>query len=148
MAPVKLSSSLTVFYKVVFPVLWLGLVTVATIAAFFADAPAGFVVIPLFAIAFVYVLLRFLVFDLVDEVELHGNELVVRNRDIEERVPLSSIANITSRRWCNPERITLELREPGQLGARIAFTPTLRFMPLFSPHPIELELRRLVDQGV
>src|SRR5262245_10234210 len=109
---VKISSSWTFFNKRVFPVIWFG-----GVALFFMAFTVGMIVgkrlepgflfMPLFLAAFGYVMMRMLVFDLVDEVWDDGDSLVVRNRGIEERILLKDIVNVSSTSFTNPPRATL-----------------------------------------
>jgi hypothetical protein len=83
--------------------------------------------------------MRWLVFPLADEVFLDEDEVIVRKNGKEIRFPVRQIMNVDSSMMTNPERITLMLREPSELGREIVFSPTHRFH-LFSRHPIAEEL--------
>jgi hypothetical protein len=140
---------MTFVTKRVFPVVWFGF-----LALFVATALVGmgarkdfhfeFLVIPAIMALFGYFVMKKLIFDLVDEVWDAGSELVVKNRGVEEHVPLSEIINISYATFTNPQRVTLFLRQPTLLGKEITFVPPSRFLP-FSKSPIVDDLIQRVD---
>jgi hypothetical protein len=103
--------------------------------------PAPTLLIPAGMAAFGYVLLRWLVFPLVDEVWIQEDELIIRNGDTEDRFQISNIVNIEASECTNPETITLTLKEPSTHGREIVFSPPTRWWP-FGRHPIAQELLR------
>jgi hypothetical protein len=139
----KLSSGMTFWHRRVFPVFWFGFLTLWTVCAALLSRKAGpplFVFfIPAVMAVFGYFLMRWLVFPLADEVFLDEDEMIVRKNGKEVRFPVRQIMNVDSSMMTNPERITLTLREPTELGREIVFSPTFRFH-LFSRHPIAEEL--------
>ena len=96
-------------------------------------------IIPALLAIFGYLMMRWLVFPLADEVFLDGDMVLVRKDGIAARFPVRQIINVEASMMTNPERITLTLREPCELGREIVFTPTFRFH-LFSRHPVTEEL--------
>ncbi len=147
----KLISKSPFFHKRVFPTIWFGF-----LALFWAFAvsnairgPARDGMIPMLAIplgmaGFGYVLMKLLVFDLVDEVWDADRELIVRNKGREIHVPLTEIVNVNYSGATNPPRITLMLRDPGELGSEIAFMIPNRLWP-FSAPPLAKELILRID---
>jgi len=107
--------------------------------------PAFTLFVPLGMAVFGYVLMRYLVFSLVDEVWIDGDDLVVRNRDEEDRFRIANIVNVDSSGMTNPERIVLTLRTPSRFGQEIAFSPPMRLWP-FGRHPLATELIRLAHR--
>jgi hypothetical protein len=101
--------------------------------------------VPLGMAVFGYVLMRWLVFSLVDEVWIDGDDLVVRNQDDEDRFPITNIVNVDSSGMTNPERVVLTLRTPSRFGQEIAFSPPMRLWP-FARHPLATELIRLAHR--
>ena len=91
-----------------------------------------------------YVVMKKLVFDLLDEVWDAGDELVVKNSGAEEHIALSDIMNISYTTFTNPPRITLTLRRPSLFGHEITFSPPVRLNP-FARSPIVNELIQRVD---
>lgn len=150
----RISSQATFFYKRVFPFLWFGFlalfiaITIAT--ALTEPRPVVeivfFILSPLFMAAFGWVLMKFTVLDLIDEVFDDGDEFIIRNRSVEERVPFSEIINVSYNGFINPPRITLMLRQPNSLGASIAFMPTFRLFQ-YSLHPTAKDLIERVDEA-
>lgn len=92
-------------------------------------------------IAFGYILMRWLVFPLADEVWIDGVDMVVRNNGYEERFPVTNILHVKLSLFRNPERITLTLKEPCAFGRKIAFMPRCCFGILRHPIVEELILR-------
>jgi hypothetical protein len=105
------------------------------------ESPA-MLLFPLMMMAFGYVLMRFLVFDLVDEVYLDIDQIVIRNGGDEDRFSIKNIINVNASIMTNPERITLTLREPCKFGSEVTFSPTMRLLH-FGRHPLAKELIRL-----
>jgi hypothetical protein len=140
-----ISSRWTWWHKKAFPIFWfafLGLFSLAGLRGVIQkQVPALTLLIPVGLAAFGYILMRWLVFPLVDEVWIQEEELIVRNGDKEDRFPISNIINVDASQFANPERITLTLREPSTFGREIAFSPPTRWWP-FSRHPIAQELLR------
>jgi hypothetical protein len=93
---------------------------------------------------FGFLVMKKLVFDLVDEVWDAGTELLIRNKGREVRVPLTEIVNI-SYSPTNPQRqATLSLRQPTTLGREISFVPPPRWVP-FARSPVIDDLIQRVD---
>jgi hypothetical protein len=141
----RLSSQLTVFYKKVFPVIWVGfLIFYAVVVGAAGPLDQLHVVMglvtPALMLVFGYILFRFFAWPLVDEVWLDGDHLVIRNRGREDRLALSQIGSVTASQWVNPERITLHPHG----GAPIKFCAPLRMHFPMSQHPLAEELRRLI----
>ena len=116
----------TTFYKRVFPVLWFGILGLLLFFGLFVAPqrpPLAFFIPPLVMLPLGYLLMRKLVFDLVDEVWDCGDHLIVRNGALEESVPLANIMNVNATTLVNPARITLRLMRPGQFGNEISFMP-------------------------
>ena len=123
----RLSSNNTFFYKWIFPIVWFGGLAVALAFVVWQAfvQPGGelwfaFVVLLFMAVGG-FLIMKLIVFDLVDEVWDGGWELVVRNRGREVRIPLAEIINVNYDRFSNPPRVTLMLRDPCEFGCEIAF---------------------------
>jgi hypothetical protein len=139
----RISTSLTFVNKRIFPGVWFGTLAFFTCmmipAVFLRGEPIFILLVPIGMAAFGYFLMRALVFDLMDAVYLDGDDLVVRNRGDEERIPLARGINVNVTLMMNPERITLTLSEPSKFGSEITFSPPNRWWP-FSRHPLAKEL--------
>jgi len=74
----RISSSTTFFYKRIFPILWFGILGVTLLVAL-KDGAEGlpFVLLPLVMMAFGYVIMRLLIFDMLDQVLDDGDALVL-----------------------------------------------------------------------
>jgi hypothetical protein len=153
----RLSSSITFFYKRVFPLLWVGFVVVVIglqlVAPQHARPDASprplipLVLMPLFMVGVMFVIYRKLLHDLLDEVWLDGDWLVVKNRGEKIRVSLRDVMNVNATTMTNPRRITLMLRTDSRFGRQLAFTPAGRrgFMSGFKPDPVATDLIGRVD---
>jgi len=150
----RLSSTGTVFYKRAFPVFWFGLLTVFLAIVWLQPGGPGkapprvMLVIPLFMMGFGYVLMRRLVFDLVDEVWLDGDQVVVVQRGERIRIPLLQVMNVNATTMVNPPRVTLMLRQANaRLGDAVSFVPAgpRGFLSGFKPNPVAVDLIRRID---
>jgi hypothetical protein len=151
----RISSKMTFFYKRIFPAFWFGflilLLLLIAVPLFFGGArddppPYPLLVVPLIMMGFGYVVMKKLVFDLVDEVWDDGETLLIKNRSQEQRVALSDIKNISYSTVINPPRVTLSVRQPTSFGDQIAFVAPVRFVP-FTTSPIINDLIERVDQA-
>ena len=126
----QISSQSTYLYKKLFPKFFYGFILIFVVIAHIAMVKSGevevfFYLIPLSMAVISYVALNMLVFDLVDEVWDCGDSLEFKNKDVEERVPLSEIINLSLTAFSSPPRITVTLRNEGKLRKEIVFSPTV-----------------------
>lgn len=140
---------MTFFNKRVFPVIWFGIPALillgSSIAAWKGAAvPFQLFVVPTGLAVFGVVILKLLVFDLLDEVWDEGETLVLRNGGQEDRIPLTNIINVSHATFTNPPRIMLSLRHPCRFGTEVTFSPLARLNP-FSKDPIAAELIERVE---
>jgi hypothetical protein len=137
----RLSSKWTFFYKRVFPALFFGLLILFTAVPLFSGAYSGdfpplpFIIVPIVMVVIFYVVLKRLIFDLVDEVVDLGDALLVKNGGQEDRIALSNIINVNYTPLMNPPRVTLLLRNAGLFGKQVSFCAPVRFIP-FATSPI------------
>jgi hypothetical protein len=146
-----LSSRATFFYKRVFPAIWFGFLALFVVLPLIfggngrpSPPEPFFIIIPAGMAVFGYVIMRRLIFDIVDEVVDLGDALGVRNGKQEERIPLSDITNVNYVPIMNPPRVTLSLRRPGLFGSTVTFCAPAQFMP-FSSSPVIDELIARID---
>ena len=121
----KISGS-TTFHKRVLPIILFGVVAIAVTVSISVGAfrSQPFLILPPIAVAVIgYLVMKKLVWDLVDEVYDGGDYLLVRNGGKEERVALSNIMNVSASTMTNPPRVTLRLSAPGRFGDEIVFSP-------------------------
>ncbi len=147
----RISSGWTFYYKRVFPAFALGFLVLFLGISLFTvpwstQAALPFVIIPVVMMGFGYLLMRKLVFDLVDEVLDDGDALVVKNRRQEERIPLVDIKNVSYTVLISPPRVTLSLRRPTIFGNQVTFCPPVRFVP-FATSSIINELIERIDSA-
>jgi hypothetical protein len=147
----RISSRMTFFYKRILPFIFCGVFVIFAVVTWIglSRSPGHFpgipfLIVPVLIFAFVFFMMKKMIFDLVDEVLDAGDALVVRNRDREDRVPLSNIMNVNYSPFINPPRVTLTLRQPGLFGKQVTFCAPVRFAP-FSTSPIVGELIERVD---
>ena len=138
-------------YKRVFPCLWFGFIglflVVALITAVVGRRPtpieaAVFFLLPIGMGVFGYIVLRFVVFNMADEVLVDGDALIVKLRNCEQRIALSNIKNVTYNNFYNPSRITLMLREKVDGADAVAFIPTFRIFQ----HTLHPTAQILIDR--
>ena len=151
-AGARISARSTLFYKRVFPVIWLGFM-VLLVSLVFATGRRGHgvplpaLIVPVFALGIAWFVLRRLVSDLADEVWDEGDALRVRFGPDEERIALADIVNIGYTTMINPARVTLSLRNPGRFGKEVTFSPVQAgFLgPLLRRNPLVSDLIERVD---
>lgn len=147
----KKISANNAFQRKIFPVLWFGILGVIFFSTIFTGAyrraPVALVV-PVAMGVFGYILMKNLIFDLVDEVYDDGDSLVVKKGSEEERIALSDIMNVSASMMTNPPRISLRLVTPGQFGQEIVFSPVRQFtLNPFAKNPIAEDLIVRIDQA-
>ena len=146
----RISSRSTFVYKRVFPLIFFGILVVFLTFMLLGTQRAGQTppwpafIIPVVAFAFVFFVMKKMVFDLVDEVLDAGDALIVRNRGQEERIAFSDIMNVSYSPFVSPPRVVLSLRRPSIFGSQVAFCAPLRFVP-FTTSPIVDELIQRID---
>jgi hypothetical protein len=149
----RLSSKMTFFHKRIFPTIWFGFLAIFLIIGLVSvktkRTPWPLFIMPIAMAVFGYFLMKKLVFGLVDEVWETEDYLIVKNKDIEEKIFFSDIQHVNCSTMTNPPRITLTLRAPTRLGSEITFSPLARFgfFSNFSIHPIATELIDKVDRA-
>lgn len=147
----KISSKFTFFHKKVFPLFWFGFLSVfmamALIDRVFEKDPM-FLIGPIAMAAIGFVVMKKMVWDLVDEVYDCGEFLLIKNRGEEDRILLSNIMNVNTSTMMNPPRITLRLVNPGKFGSEIVFSPTAPFtFNPFAKNPVAEGLIVRVDKA-
>jgi len=105
--------------------------------------PAIFIMLLMIVIG--YLVMKMLVFGLMDEVWGMGSELLIKNHGEEARIPLADIMNISFMWVTNPNIITLRLRQPCRFGKEVAFCPKGNYFFPFSKNPIVNQLIERVD---
>jgi hypothetical protein len=146
----RISSRTTFVYKRILPLLFFGIVSLFIAFVIVGglrsgqNPPLPVLIVPVLAAAFIYFVMKRLIFDLVDEVLDAGDALIVRNRGQEDRIALSDITNVNYTPLVSPPRVTLSLRRASVFGAEVTFCAPTRFVP-FSSSPVIDELIQRID---
>jgi hypothetical protein len=148
-APRLISSRLTFFYKRVLPVIVFGVFGLVAIVALSAQrsspGPGVFIVLHMGFMATIgFLVMKKLVFDLVDEVWDEGSALLIKNKGQQVRVELSAIVNVGHSMFANPARVTLLVRHGTPLGDELAFLPPTQLIRS-ARNPLVEELIQRVD---
>lgn len=149
----KISSTLTFYYKTIFPSFWFGILALFLVVAFVKGAVlergVPFIIIPILMGAAGYVLMKWIIWDLVDEVYDAGKLLVIKKGGHEYRVLLADITDVTAFTHITPPRITLRLTgasSTGPLGTEVAFLPVRSLLSPFSKSEVAEDLIRRVNR--
>jgi hypothetical protein len=139
----QISSQMTWWHKKGSPAFFFGIIAVVTVE-FIPEVIRGRVsgevlFIPAIMTIFGYLMMRWLVFPLMDEVWIDGDDLIVRNWGEEERFPITNIIDVEGSYMVNPEHIGIILEPPSRFGKWIRFAAPIRLFR-FSTHPIAREL--------
>jgi len=146
----RISSRWTFVYKRIIPLVFFGILVVFVTFLLLGGQRTGqtppwpALIIPVLVFAFIFYVMKKLVFDMVDEVLDAGDALIVRNRGQEERIALSEVMNVNYTPFMSPPRVVLSLRRPSVFGSQVAFCAPLRFVP-FATSPIVDELIQRID---
>ena len=151
----RISSKWTYFYKKIFAPLWfLGVAGFAVAALCVSSvktpqAPPAIMLlmIPAFMSFVGYVIMKHLVFDLLDEVWDEGDSLILVKDGIKDTIRISDIINVSDTCMINPPRITLLLRQHCRFGNEVVFSPARGFqLNVFKKSEIAQELIRRVHK--
>jgi hypothetical protein len=146
----RISSRMTFFYKRVFPVFWFGFLAVLLGIALFGGRELNradlmpFVIVPVVLMVFGYIMMRKLIFDVIDEIWDDSDTLVVKNNCQSERIALADIKSVSRTMMSRPPLVILSLRRPTIFGDQVTFCPPL--MP-YRASPLVKDLIRRVDQA-
>ena len=147
----RISSQRTFFMKRIFPWLFVVVLGIPIVMAFTVgrgEPPIQLFLMPLILVPVFFIILRKLVWDLMDEVYDGGDYLLVKNAGEEERIPFSNIMNVSTTLMVNPPRVTLRLVTPGKFGKELTFTPVKPFtLNPFTRNEIADSLIERVDKA-
>jgi hypothetical protein len=137
--------------KTIFPVIWFGFLGFFVFDAVMNGAATKdplFLIVPCVMAVFGFVMMKKMVWDLVDEVYDDGDSLFIKNRGVEERLPLSNVMNVSASIFMNPPRISLRLVTPGKFGSVVSFSPVTPFsLNPFAKNAVAEDLMVRVDQA-
>jgi hypothetical protein len=141
----RLSSLQTFLVKIVFPVSWLTVWGVGTLAMFSrkSTGPDEYMkwVFLVFWFGGAALLSRSCV--RLKVVSVDERLLYVSNYLEEISIPFSQICDVTENRWTSGHPVTIHLSSPSEFGDKIVFLPKARFFALWSSHPVVSELKAL-----
>jgi hypothetical protein len=145
------SSRTTVIAKRVAPCLlfgFLGLYFIIILASVLAkqSTPVGALFVPILPAAFGYGTMKVFIWPLMDEVYDCGEYLLLRNKNIEEKVYFSNISELTYFLMSNAPRVTLTLKAPCKFGSEISFIPKTRIIRFLS-NPTVRALRERIENS-
>jgi hypothetical protein len=139
----QISSKMTWWHKKALPSLFFGIIVLVSVqfvaAVINGSVPGEVLWIPLGMTVFGLLMMGWLVFPLMDEVWIDGDDLIVRNWGEEERVPITQIIDVKSSFLTSPESIGITLEPPSRFGKWIRFAAPFRTFP-FGTHPLAREL--------
>jgi hypothetical protein len=146
-----ISSTLTFYYKRVFPIIWIGGCALIGGLGLYAGLSKGsglfpFVIVMPIGFFFGIYFMKKYVFDLVDEVWDDGDALVLKNNGQEQRIALADVTNVSYAAMMNPPRVVLSLRHPTVFGDQVAFCAPVQIIT-FSQSPVIADLIKRVDQA-
>jgi hypothetical protein len=143
----RLSSSMTYFYKVIFPAFWLGMFGLGTVALWVRsvsspqDAAASAMRWPFTAALLAgFLLIRARLFGL-KQVEVAPDGLIISNFRESDVVRWEDVVHVHESKLWNPRSITVVLRRPCRFGAQVTFLPKTKVFLLFGDHPTATLLR-------
>lgn len=131
----RISTNLTLFYKLFIPVFWIGFAGTGTIAtvAISANPVTRLVIVSIFIISLL--LLYLTVFQL-KRVEMDEQGAYVTNYFKHFRYPYHNIEKITQRNLGLLSVATIHLRVPGTFGKKIRFVPSRSlYADFWASHP-------------
>jgi hypothetical protein len=141
-----ISSGMTVVFKIIFPVVWIGMFAFGTVALFQTGQPAKW--------AFLAVLVAGSAFLLwccvpLKRIELDGRALRISNFVKTIVVDVGDINRISENTIINIHPVWLHFRSPTAFGNKVMFMPHTQWSPLtmFRSHPIVDELWKLREDS-
>ncbi len=153
--PRVISSSITVFYKFVFPTIWLAPFAIGTCGLYInavmntnaqARGQSQLLCIPFTMALLVGGACFYELFKRLNKVAIDRDHLLVCNYFSEFVVPLSDIESVTEIVWINIHPVTISFKTETPFGKKIVFMPKMRLFGAFQTHPVVAEQRELAAQ--
>ena len=141
-----ISSRMTFFYQIVFPILWSGGFGVGTLALWFGDGGSGgdpglkfqFLGIWILGTAFILWFTRQMY-----SVQRKGDALVASRFSRRYEIPLELIDEVSATRFWNPKLITIRFRTRPNVPGLIRLMAPMALQIPFGTHPMVTRLRAL-----
>lgn len=133
--------------------MWFGIILLFISMALFAESkginshdivPA--IITAIFMAGIGYIIMKNLVFDLMDEAYDEGSSLLFKNNGKSVRINLTDIKNVSYTVVINPPRVTLSLRHKTEFGNEITFSPSASLIP-FRKNKDIVELIDRIDRA-
>lgn len=139
-----ISSSLTVVYGFLFPLVWIGGFGLATVALFSRGDPKKWMFLTALLVGALF-LSRFCL--PLKRVTIEGSDLLISNFLRTIRVPLGQVFSVKENALINIHPVYIRFQEPTAFGFQIVFMPEVRMFSLFGSHPIVAELMTLAKDA-
>ena len=136
-----ISSAWTHFCKFVFPVIWIGFLSVPVLS----EGP--WILWFLSPLLILSAALYHIFVSPLKTVRIDDKAFYVSNYRKEIRIPFSQVDKVTDNRVMNTKPVTIHFRTETESGRRVVFMPTINLSSWMSSHPIADELRDLIRQG-
>lgn len=137
--------------KKIFPATWFGflvLFLVLVISTGLVKQSVMLLIVPIVMAVFGFLLMKLLIWDLMDEVIDYGDHLIVKYRGQEDVIQLTNIVNVNITMNQRPPRVSLQLRVAGKFGKEVAFFPVTQFsLNPFRKNPVIEELISRIDKA-
>ena len=156
---VKISSNITFIFKKIFPIFWFGICGVIFLTSVFANIAIIlgdqsynfeliiFLIFPPIMALFGYIMMKYLVLDMVDEAYDFGSYLLLKNKKQDYKIDLKNIRNVNYAFLQNPPKVILSLKEEIEsFGKEISFAPKISFIPL-KKNPLIEDLINRIDEA-
>jgi hypothetical protein len=145
-----LSSGQTFTAKFIFPVFWISIFGFGTISMWLQTARPSATGDALedpklqFLIAWIVGTLFLLLSTArLKRVRADANNIYVSNYIREVAIPLANVCDVTESRLLNWHPVRIHFRDPTSFGTSIVFMPKIRWLGLWSSHPVVGELKKL-----
>jgi hypothetical protein len=145
--PKMLSSSLTFYSKVLFPIFCIGLFGVgATLASSASPSPGAWIAGSVVAVGALLLIWGPCI--PLKRVRMDDRTLYISNFKTEIAVPLRDVAEVTEDYWTRDHPVTIRLHSDTEFGTKIVFIPKQRwFGKWWSSYPVVGEIRGAVARA-
>ena len=146
----KLSSSLTIFYKIAFPITWILFFGLGTLVLWtnHDNTIQNYNDKWRFLIAWIAATSFMLWFSLrLKEVNLSNDRLLVDNYITEIEIPISNVKRVKEIWLFHPHTIKLTVDPPSKFGSTIVFVPRFKFDLKVWGSPVAQQLKELINKS-
>ena len=148
----NLSSLWTLFYKFLFPTLWIGGFAFGTGTVWLTggggqDAMPAAVKVGMTAALFGGTAFIYWSCCRLKRVRMDAHFLYISNYFQEIQVPVEQVERVTEWKWDNTHPVTIHFIRPTEFGSAITFMPKMRMFGLWSSHPVVEQILTAADPG-